>query len=88
MKDYLNAIKLLEKKYFKKYIFTNLLLTIGSIFELLSLGLIIPLFYFLGDIENNIIKINNFIGYEFISGDISRGNIIYILVFLFIFFTL
>tara|TARA_Y100000816_G_C26104662_1_gene586560 strand:+ start:1954 stop:3699 length:1746 start_codon:yes stop_codon:yes gene_type:complete len=86
MKDYLNAIKLLEKKYFKKYIFTNLLIIIGSIFELLSLSLIIPLFYFLGDIENKIIKINNFIGYELISDDISRGNIIYILIFLFIFF--
>ena len=86
MNDYLKAIKLIEKKFLKKYIFTNFLLILGSFLELLSIGLIIPLFYFLGDIENNIRKINNFFGYDLILDSFNRTTLIYILVLIFLLF--
>ncbi len=88
MKDYFQTIRLLEKKYFNKYIFTNLLILAGSFLELISIGLIIPLFYFLGDIEKNILIINNFFNYQIIPEDTNRGFLIILSVFLFLIFYL
>ena len=84
MGDYLKTIKLIEKKFFKKYIFINFLISLGSIFELLSIGLIIPLFYFLQNIENNIFKINDFFGYDLIQDSFNRTNLILLIILLFL----
>ncbi len=88
MNDYFQTVKLLGKKYFNQYIFTNFIILIGSFLELVSLGLIIPLFYFLGDIEANILKINNFFNSQIISEDTSRTFLIILSVFLFLLFYL
>ncbi len=86
--DYFQTIRLLEKKYFKKYIFTNLIILAGSFLELISIGLIIPLFYFLGDIDKNILIINNFFSNQIIPEDTNRGFLIILSVFLFLIFYL
>ncbi len=86
MKDYFQALKLLEKKYYKKYILNNFIIVFGSILELMSLGLIIPLFYFLGDIDANVIKINNFFNFKIISDDLNSITLIYLSIFLFLLF--
>ena len=88
MNDYFQTVKLLGKKYFNQYIFTNFIILIGSFLELISLGLIIPLFYFLGDMEANILKINNFFNSQIIPEDTSRTFLIIISVFLFLLFYL
>ena len=84
MGDYLKAIKLIDKKFFKKYIFINFLISIGSFFELLSIGLIIPLFYFLQNIEANIIKVNTYLGFNLINESFNRTSLILIIVSIFL----
>ncbi len=86
MSDYLKSIKLIESKFFKKYIFINFLISIGSLFELLSIGLIIPLLFFLQNIEVNIIKVNTYLGFNLINETLNRTTLVLIIVSLFLIF--
>ena len=84
MNDYIKTFKLIEKKFRRKFYFSNFLVIIGSFLELISIGLIIPVFYFISDIEKNIEKVNDIFGYIFITDSFDRKSIIFIIVFLFL----
>ena len=84
MNEYLKIINLVDNSYFKKYILTNFLIFLGSIFEIFSIALIIPLFYFLIDIENNIFLINEFFNFTIIPSTIDTKVLVFGIIILFL----
>lgn len=84
MNDYIKTFKLIEKKFKRKFYFTNFLVIIGLFLELISIGLIIPVFYFISDIQKNIGKVNDFFGYVLIPDSFDKKSIIFIIFFLFL----
>ena len=75
MNDYIKTFKLIEKKFRRKFYFTNFLVIIGLFLELISIGLIIPVFYFISDIQKNIGKVNDFFGYVLIPDSFDKKSI-------------